>query len=895
MKLVERKTCSLAVLFLLALSAALSLRATPVCSAKIEVSGYEGRALADFPVLVRVSADRFPGFTYADCAADGSDVRFVSADGEQLPFEVEDWNTQGESIFWVMPPTVEKGTTFYLTYSDESPAPLVATNIWSASGYAGVWHMGEKCTEGAEPVANSTTNADWFGGVPMSQSNKTTGAGAAGMLSEAGVAGTARKLSDGVNKAYFKFPSYDRLALGNTFTYSGWYYIRKQLGGSLYTRVVARSENGSSKGWGCQVAKGLENGLVLYDGNGKSVKTADAAKALPSLQNNWRHLGFVFSGTTASIYCDGELIASGTVTGAYDNNYVLCVGNSYLGQQDAAFDGAIDEMRLSAVAQDADWMAAEYATVKDSAFLTCGAVVASGLIVAAEPREYGVADPSFGTHAFNRGDRVICTVTAAVTNDGVVATCAGWTLRQADGTETSGEGNACEYVHADGATLTWNFARQYRVDVRSDGGTVDTNGVWFAEGETVTLTVTPDEGLGFLFWSGDLGGASATANPLVLTADGPKHVRAHCRRPVLYVATDGDDANDGEDPARPIASVQKAIGMYPAEDVWIAPGQYFYHDPLRMTNAVFLAGTGPGAILTIGSYNDIYNSRAISPLSAGCVISNITLCGMGADLRSQGGPSFSAGLVTDCVISNYHYSGNGVGAYMKGNAHLRRCLLTRNVMDNAYLTGVSGAIYLEGGIVENCIVVDNENLSIGHEEGKSDYGGGGVQIRGGTVRNCLIARNTHGECGAGVWMSGGFLENCTVIDNTDTTQTTNFTKAVGLHYRGGMVRNCLVARNRRQDGTSADFLDAAGTDGSKLTYNCCVDPAIPGETNISSDPAVGADGVLGGLSPCRDKGTSLSWHADARDVFGNPRVFGKAVDLGCMELQTGLGLILLLK
>ena len=52
----------------------------------ITVSGYAGSTpLANFPVLVRLAANSPDGFDYAECAADGSDLRFADANGDLIP------------------------------------------------------------------------------------------------------------------------------------------------------------------------------------------------------------------------------------------------------------------------------------------------------------------------------------------------------------------------------------------------------------------------------------------------------------------------------------------------------------------------------------------------------------------------------------------------------------------------------------------------------------------------------------------------------------------------------------------------------------------------------------------------------------------------------------------
>ena len=100
---------------------ALSVFAQPRKAADFTVSGYTGEsALANFPVLVRISPERISGFSYADCAADGADIAFTDANGNALAREIDTWDTAGESLVWVRVPSLANGTVITMTYADSS-------------------------------------------------------------------------------------------------------------------------------------------------------------------------------------------------------------------------------------------------------------------------------------------------------------------------------------------------------------------------------------------------------------------------------------------------------------------------------------------------------------------------------------------------------------------------------------------------------------------------------------------------------------------------------------------------------------------------------------------------------------------------------------------------------
>ena len=84
-------------------------------SIKLQVAGYTGtETLQNFPVLVRVSETRIPGFFFADMSAKnvngkamGYDLAFFAEDGTRLELEKDTWDidktvgTTGEMLVWV--------------------------------------------------------------------------------------------------------------------------------------------------------------------------------------------------------------------------------------------------------------------------------------------------------------------------------------------------------------------------------------------------------------------------------------------------------------------------------------------------------------------------------------------------------------------------------------------------------------------------------------------------------------------------------------------------------------------------------------------------------------------------------------------------------------------------
>ena len=123
----------------------------------LTLSGYTGSStLTDFPVLVSLSTS-ISGFSYngfldsdGDGVRTGGDLRFFASSGQELAYEIADWNTSGTSEIWVKVPSIS-GTTTVITAAwgktGTETTPDYATNdpVWN-NDFQGVWHFGATST-----------------------------------------------------------------------------------------------------------------------------------------------------------------------------------------------------------------------------------------------------------------------------------------------------------------------------------------------------------------------------------------------------------------------------------------------------------------------------------------------------------------------------------------------------------------------------------------------------------------------------------------------------------------------------------------------------------------------------------------------------------------------------
>lgn len=342
---------------------------------------YEGSAsLSGIPVLVRLSAGNPVGFSYSDCAADGSDIRFVDADGRAIPFEIDTWNPNGESLVWVRAPSVTKGSTFTMVYGTDPSAVNVPTDVWSA--YTGVWHFESLDTAAADEYSSGTyANA-------TATENIDGHLSANSFAGEAGRFGNCFRVNDSTGMKSGSFnqggvwvndPGADSaLDGGENFTISGWFKHKDfnyYYDAFFYKR--AASGYGDANASAFSIESNRNNGPEAYPIVRGKGATGTQVGLADNLRGAWGYLTFVFKGNTCAIYENGVLQAEKAITPCVDNDDPLVFGNKkslLTGGGDAAWNGWIDEVRYAQGAKSADWIAAEYAAMAGEGFLTAGEV-----------------------------------------------------------------------------------------------------------------------------------------------------------------------------------------------------------------------------------------------------------------------------------------------------------------------------------------------------------------------------------------------------------------------------------------------------------------------------------------------------------------------------------------
>ena len=894
----------------------------------LTIAGYDAdrSALANFPVLVRISETGINGFSYSTMQSDGKDLAFTSTDGATTyPHEIDTWDTTGESLVWVLLPSMANGTTFRMNWGDPSitaaPAYTTSGQMWVDAGYVGVWHLGE--------AANAPFSRDSTANRLHATNNAVAAASVGGVVgSGRNPASTGKNGKDGMLVEGWTDWQDDHFT--DTLTATAW--VRHSGGNLNYDHVFSTKTNYADKngGWSVLTAHAAGSGWYTY-GSG-SGKTQVQTNILTGASAEWQHLAVTFNGGIRQLYLDGVSIQrnSGQARATATTN-ALALGSTPLETSSGNhWRGDLDEMRVSSVARSDDWVYAECRTAIDPAFLTHGNAISDAalLTVVGDPDNYGTAAPAYGsTTDVTAGGSLPASVSATnLLESGFERwVCTGYThyeiLDAATGAKTmvqQGNTAAFAYVHVGQDELVWHFTNEWLVAaLATAGGSVSTAAeTWVRNGETVSLVATPDAGYDFWRWDGDTDGiadvSAASISPTITAARTLRAVFAPAGADVSvqYVATTGDDAYDGYSAESPKLTIQAAVDTLAAMPgygtVHVAPGLYqtSSSESVAITDAVKANVAVTNAIAIIGDTGKpedviVRNTSTFNQAQVivfyldhpGALVANMTAedghrSAPTTPFGSNVSINTAGGTVSNCVLRGAITYGNytrGTGAWLNSDAALlTHCVVTNN--------GASGSGY---------------QITIGG--GKGLYGGLFVHVDKGTVANCLIANNrdTSGwsiggqdkqSWSSSVTIRDGSLLNCTVVTNE-----ARYTGGVYLHPDGyaknvvvaGCVNRCSYTNSLGQigwsdigfKGTLANASHCASDGGEALDATC-----VAGTMETFFRDVAARDYRPRMDSPLVDKGVAYGGIASL-DLLGKTRAQG-APDIGCYENSARCTLIL---
>jgi len=401
--IMKSSLCALAALFLASFAANATELDTTLFAKKsdITISGYAGSTpLANFPVLVRLAANSPDGFDYADCAADGSDLRFADANGDLIPHEIDTWKTDGTSLVWVSVPSISgTATTFTMYYGVEDVSELPAvteSEVWIGANFNAVWHFSGSSKESANGLTPSSSDSS---STPPGYTATTFGVG------------TCFKASNST-LGYLVSDTWTTLGTGGTLTLSTW---SKFDGSSAnYNRMLScMSDWAKPAGWELTIQNASVDQITVGSSN-RSQFQYTASGVGPGSGNVYLTVVYNAGGNT-QLYTNGVLATAQSLNQVVKPTEKLYIGS--LNKSANRWNGSLDEIRIHRDAESADWVKACYDTMASASFLTLGAVAAPSGVSALKIRAYGAT--LSGTTA---------TITGRLSNLGTGATSADVTL-----------------------------------------------------------------------------------------------------------------------------------------------------------------------------------------------------------------------------------------------------------------------------------------------------------------------------------------------------------------------------------------------------------------------------------------------------------------------------------
>lgn len=294
--------------------------------------------LQDFPVYVEVTNDDLR------TALDPAKMSFRQRNGgtvSSLAYEVQAFDKpQGRLQAWVRLPLVSAtaATTFELQYGDAAVAVAADANaVWS-NHYVAVFHLESK----TNPIVDSSRNSP---GTAMNLDDNQLGNGRLGRAIDFA--------ND--NGAVISFSN--PITGPGPSTISAWISQRNTNGKDavvvLGTGAATQARALHAEYDNNQIGIGLSD-IDEWSNTGRTVQTA-----------GWKLLHWTYDAAQSYLYLDGTQSAGPFVhtqaaatagTGAWLGNVK---GPNF--DQNAALNGALDEVRISDVARSAAWMAAEFA------------------------------------------------------------------------------------------------------------------------------------------------------------------------------------------------------------------------------------------------------------------------------------------------------------------------------------------------------------------------------------------------------------------------------------------------------------------------------------------------------------------------------------------------------
>ena len=302
--------------------------------------------IEDFPLCIRLHADRFP---FSECKPLGEDLRIYSpANDRVLAYEIDTWDPNGGvATLWVRVPRIRSDERQELRLywgNPDAKAESSGSQVFNAAnGFVTVWHFGGELADSTGLLAARDT----------------------GTQPTRGVVGQARRFSSGngirIGTDIDHFPS-----AAHPHTTEAW--------------ILVDRPNTTILGWGIEKAQGK---IVMQYRSPSRINMdcyfsgANIATDRIVPLKTWKHIVHTYSPEATRIYVDGKL-AQETI-GQKPLLSLKNLSRFYIGgwYDRYDFEGAIDEVRISNVERSEDWVRLQYETQQPHSPLV-GTIVTPG-------------------------------------------------------------------------------------------------------------------------------------------------------------------------------------------------------------------------------------------------------------------------------------------------------------------------------------------------------------------------------------------------------------------------------------------------------------------------------------------------------------------------------------
>ena len=345
--------------------------------------------------------------------------------------------------------------------------------------------------------------------------------------------------------------------------------------------------------------------------------------------------------------------------------------------------------------------------------------------------------------------------------------------------------------------------------------------------------------------------------------------------------------NTRETGLRTLAEAVAIQDRVPDGIIKIEPGRYTQNYQISVTNTIQIIGQGEKAEDVILENTGTPTSTApycrLLEVTGGAKISNLVLENGSVSGVNGGCLWLTSGVISNCVIRGGSVTKNtGSGAVVGGTALMTHCVVTNNTAIGTGDESIAGAAVLV------------------------PYGGQAI------LSNTLIAHNTYTPTesetpknGTAGLMFGGYnesavVENCTIAGNVVNGKIANASAGLVCTSWSTTFRNTVIAGN--YETGNPDIISCARlTEDGHINIAACVcdgDLVRKGLT-IAQAKDIFKNVEKGNYMPIAGKalantGVQPKYVAEV-DLAGKPRVFGKAIDIGCYETQSLPGFKLIIR